>query len=89
MGLDSAFAAAYGASGKRLLLHTLGFVYKTKYVSGKDKREDQQEFVKRFREFMAHKSAETPLYFTDATHPTRNSIPAYGWICGGKERACR
>ncbi len=26
------------------------------------------------------------VYFTDATHPTHNSTPAYGWIRRGKEK---
>jgi transposase len=82
-----AFGVAYSVSGMRLLLHTLGFVYKKpKHVPGKANREAQQDFVKRFRAFMAHKPDDTPLYFTDATHPTHNSTPAYGWIRRGVEK---
>lgn len=81
------FGVTYGVSGIRLLLHTLGFVYKKpKHVPGKANSEAQKEFVKRFEELMAKKPHDAPLYFTDATHPTHNSTPAYGWIRRGKEK---
>ena len=81
------FGVEYSVSGMRLLLHTLGFVYKKpKHVPGKANREAQKEFVQRFREFMAQKPCDVPLYFTDATHPTHNSTPAYGWIRRGAEK---
>ena len=33
--------------------------------------------------FMAMKSSDAPVMFIDATHPTHNSKPAYGWIRKG------
>lgn len=81
------FGITYSVSGMRLLLHTLGFVYKKpKHVPGKADREAQADFVRRFRELMAQKTPEAPVYFADAVHPTHNSSPAYGWIRRGKER---
>jgi len=81
------FGVAYSVSGMRLLLHTLGFVYKKpKHVPGKADREAQADFVRRFRELMVQKAPEAPVYFADAVHPTHNSSPAYGWIRRGEEK---
>ena len=81
------FGIAYSVSGMRLLLHTMGFVYKKpKHVPGKADREAQVDFVRRFRELMAQKTPEAPVYFADAVHPTHNSSPAYGWIRRGEEK---
>jgi len=79
------FGVAYSVSGMRVLLHTLGFVYKKpRHVPGKADREAQADFVRRFRELTAQ--TEAPVYFADAVHPTHNSSPAYGWIRRGGER---
>jgi transposase len=78
---------SYSLSGVKKLLHELDFVYKKpKHVPGKADREAQAEFVRRFRVVMADKSPETPVYFTDAVHPTHNSSPSYGWIKRGSEK---
>jgi transposase len=81
------FGITYSVSGMRVLLHTLGFVYKKpKHVPGKADREVQADFVRRFHELMAQKVPEAPVYFADAVHPTHNSSPAHGWIRRGKEK---
>lgn len=81
------FGVAYSKSGIKRLLHEMDFVYKMpKHVPGKSDREAQAEFVKRFKEMMATKSAGTPVYFSDAVHPTHNSAPAYGWIRRGTDK---
>lgn len=81
------FGVAYSKSGIKRLLHELDFVYKMpKHVPGKSDREAQVEFVKGFKEMMANKSPDTPVYFSDAVHPTHNSAPAYGWIRRGADK---
>jgi len=34
----------------------------------------------------ASKGKNDPIYFADATHPQRNSIPSYGWSKKGQEK---
>ena len=81
------FGVKYSRSGTHRLLHELGFVYKKpKQIPGGADPEAQDKFIQHFQEFMAQKSPETPVYFTDAMHPTHNSAPAYGWILRGVEK---
>ena len=81
------FGVEYSPSGILAVLHELGFVYKKpKHIPGRADLEAQEDFIRRFEELMAMKSPETPVYFTDAMHPTHNSEPAYGWILQGEDK---
>ena len=83
--VESIYGVKYTSSGIRSLLHKLGFVYKkTSHVPGKANREKQEDFIKRFENFMDNKPSDTPVLFMDASHPQFNSMPAYGWIYKGE-----
>jgi transposase len=78
------FNVSFTSSGMRDLLHRIGFVYKkADHVPSKADPEEQQKFVETFNNLMAVKSADTPVFFIDAAHPSYNSKPAYGWIPKG------
>ena len=53
---------------------------------GKADPKEQQRFVSMLDELMRVKDPDSPVLFADATHPTYNAQPAYGWIRKG-ERA--
>ena len=79
------FKVVFTRSGMRDLLHRLGFTYKKASLTpGKADPEAQRRFVAMLDELMRIKTAETPLLFADATHPTYNAQPAYGWIRRGQ-----
>lgn len=81
------FGVEYSPSGTNALLHQLGFVYKKpKHVPAGADLEAQEDFIRRFQELMDKKSSDTPVYFTDAMHPTHNSAPSCGWILRGEEK---
>ena len=83
--VESIYGVKYTPSGIRSLLHKLGFVYKkTAHVPGKADREKQEEFIERFKAFMANKAPETQVFFMDASHPQFNSMPSHGWIYKGE-----
>ena len=75
------------------LLHRLGFSYKKPtHVTGKQDKQDpaqQQAFIEEYARMKAEKGENDPLYFTDATRPKHNSIPSYGWIKKGKDKALK
>lgn len=79
------FGVVFTRSGMRDLLHRLGFTYKKASLTpGKADPEAQRRFAAMLGELMRVKSAGTPVLFMDATHPTYNAQPAYGWIRRGK-----
>ena len=84
--IETTFAVTYSISGVNELLKRMDFVYKKpKHVPGKANREDQEAFVKQYRELKKKKDSGDPVYFMDAVHPQHNSTPAYGWIKKGQE----
>ena len=42
-----------------------------------------------YKQIKASKGPNDPIYFADATHPQHNSIPSYGWIKKGQEKALK
>lgn len=75
----------YSDAGVTALLHRLGFVYKkVKPVPGKADEKAQQAFVEELQQLL--EKPDTVVYFTDATHPSHNTQPHYGWIKKGKEK---
>jgi transposase len=79
------FGVSFTRSGMRDLLHRLGFTYKKAALSpGKANPQAQRRFVAMLDEFMRVKAPDTPVLFMDATHPTYDAQPAYGWIRKGE-----
>lgn len=83
--LFDAFGLEYSDAGVTAILHRLNFVYKkVKPVPGKADELAQQTFVEQLQELL--ETPNTAVYFTDATHPTHNTQPHYGWIKKGEEK---
>jgi transposase len=75
----------YSDAGVTALLQRLGFVYKkVKPVPGKADQQAQQAFVEELQELL--QKPDTVVYFTDASHPSHNTQPHYGWIKKGQEK---
>lgn len=63
----------------------MSFTYKKpKVVPGNVSVTLQQEFLKRYYAVKATLGKQDQIYFSDATHPTHNTKPSYGWIKKGK-----
>jgi transposase len=85
--IDKQYRVLYSVSGITDLLHRLGFSYKKPTpVPGKQDPANQQAFLEDYENIKAAKGENDPIYFTDATHPQHNSVPAYGWIKTGQEK---
>ena len=85
--IDKQYRVLYSLSGITDLLHRLGFSYKKPMpVPGKQDPANQQVFLEEYEQIKAAKGENDPIYFTDATHPQHNSVPAYGWIKTGQEK---
>lgn len=85
--IDKQYRVLYSLSGITDLLHRLGFSYKKPTpVPGKQDPANQQVFLEEYEQIKAAKGENDPIYFTDATHPQHNSVPAYGWIKTGQEK---
>lgn len=83
--LFNRYGLDYSDAGVTALLHRLDFVYKkVKPVPGKADEQAQQAFVEELQELL--QKPDTVVYFTDATHPSHNTQPHYGWIKKGKEK---
>lgn len=77
------FGVKYTISGRRDLLHRLGFVFKkAKKVPGKADEEQQRAFLEKTLPTMLEevKAGKAEVYFTDGTHPTHNTGGMRGWI---------
>lgn len=84
------YGTRYSVSGVTDLLHRLGFSYKKPaHVPGKQDPAQQQVFLEEYEHIKASKGKNDPIYFADATHPQHNSIPSYGWIKKGQEKALK
>ena len=81
------FGVNYTPEGLVPLLHKLGFTYKkAKQIPGKADQKEQENFIKKYRKIRKRMGKNDVIMYTDAVHPTFNSIPAYGWIQKGKEK---
>jgi transposase len=85
------YAIAYKPKGMVKLLKRLGFVYKKpKVVPGKADGKTQEEFLKNILEPCLKKASnDSPVYYSDAVHPTHNVLPHYGWILKGSDKAIK
>jgi len=76
----------YTLIGITKLLYRLGFSYKKpKIVPGKASFTLQKEFLDAYKKIKKELGPKDNIYFTDATHPTHNTKPSYGWIKKGKK----
>jgi transposase len=81
------FSVKYTVSGMNDLLHRLGYVYKKPaVVPGKADAYAQLKFLEDFNHLSDGLKSNDALYFMDASHPTHNTKPAYGWIKKGERR---
>lgn len=77
----------YSVIGTTKLLHRLGFVYKKpKLVPAKADVVKQQQFLDEYFKLKSELEENDQIYFLDATHPTHNTRPSYGWILKGSEK---
>ena len=82
-----AFNVEYSERGCRDLLHRLGYVYKKPVgVPCKADAKEQRKFVKKYNRHRKKQKPDEVILFTDATHPTHNSVPVCGWIRKGENR---
>ena len=80
------YQKTYTIIGVTKLLHRMSFTYKKpKIVPGNVSPILQQEFLKRYAGIKDQLSEKDQIYFSDATHPTHNTKPSYGWIKKGKK----
>jgi len=81
--IKNKFKVKYSISGCNNLLHRLGFSFKkAKGVPGKAKKEDQENFIKKYNSI----KDDGKVYFGDTTHPLHNTILSSGWIRKGKDK---
>ncbi len=75
----------YTLIGITKLLYRMGFSYKKpKIMPGKASIALQKEFLEMYKEMKKKLGTKDYIYFSDATHPTHNTKPSYGWIKKGK-----
>lgn len=85
--VKSTYQVRYSVIGITKLLHRLGFVYKKpKLVPAKADVVKQQQFLDEYFKLKEQLADEDQIYFLDATHPTHNTRPAYGWILKGVDK---
>lgn len=84
--IHTTYGKKYSVLGVTKLLHRLGFTYKKpKIVPGNVSITLQQEFLGRYKSMKESLGRNDQIYFSDATHPTHNTKPSYGWIKKGKK----
>ena len=80
------YGKTYTLIGITKFLHRMGFTYKKpKIVPGNASALLQQEFLEKYKELKKDLGKDDQIYFSDATHPTHNTKPSYGWIKRGKK----
>jgi len=80
------YGKKYSLIGINKLLHRMGFTYKKpKVLPGNASAELQGKFLQRYQEIKSMLGKNDHVYFSDATHPTHNTKPSYGWIKKGKK----
>ena len=84
--IHTTYGKIYSVLGVTKLLHRLGFTYKKpKIVPGNVSSLLQQEWIKKYEGIKGKLGKHDQIYFSDATHPTHNTKPSYGWIKKGKK----
>ena len=82
------FNVDYTPHAMAKVLKRLGFVYKMpKKVPAKANEDVQRKFVEEvLGPLMKAANDDTPLYFSDGTHPSYTAHAAYGWIRKGETK---
>lgn len=77
----------YSVSGMTKWLHTQNFCYKKPHaVPAKANREQQEKFIRYYKELKTKAGKKDPIYFVDSVHPQHQSQLAYGWILKGTRK---
>lgn len=80
------YQLSYTPNGVTKLLHRLGFSYKKpRVIPGKVNLERQAEFMAEYAKIKAGLGRHDSIHFMDASHPTHNTTPSYGWIKKGRK----
>lgn len=83
--IQQTYGKTYSLIGVTKLLHRMGFAYKKpKIAPGNVSIVLQQAFLRRYEGIKKQLGNKDQIYFSDATHPTHNTKPSYGWIKKGK-----
>lgn len=83
--IQTTYGKTYTLIGVTKLLHRMCFTYKKpKVIPGKVSKEQQEQFLALYHNLKNNMGTKDHLYFSDATHPTHNTKPSYGWIKKGK-----
>lgn len=83
--VQKTYGKTYTIIGITKLLHRMRFTYKKpKIVPGNVSPVLQEAFIKTYNELKEKLGKNDQIYFSDATHPTHNTKPSYGWIKKGK-----
>lgn len=84
--IRATYGKTYSLIGITKLLHRMGFTYKKpKALPGNASPALQEAFLKTYSELRGALGRNDQIYFSDATHPTHNTKPSYGWIKKGKK----
>lgn len=84
--VEKNYGKQYSLIGTTKLLHRMGFTYKKpKVFPGNASPKLQEEFLQKYQEIKQSLGKNDQIYFSDATHPTHNTKPSYGWIKKGKQ----
>jgi len=84
--IEEKYRIVYTPNGVAKLLHRLGFSYKKpRVIPGKVNLEKQAEFMTEYDKIKAGLGKHDSIHFMDASHPTHNTTPSYGWIKKGKK----
>lgn len=83
--IQQTYGKTYTLIGVTKLLHRMGFAYKKpKIMPGNVSIEAQKKFLETYQALKQRLGEKDRIYFSDATHPTHNTKPSYGWIKKGK-----
>jgi transposase len=81
------FQVSYTVSGMTAWLHRNGFSYKQpKGIPAKVDLAQQEAFIEQYLELVDQSSAEQPIVFIDAVHPTMVTKISHGWIKKGQDK---
>lgn len=84
--IQRSYGKTYSLNGVTKLLHRMGFTYKKpKVVPGNVSASAQKAFLNTYYALKETLGEKDHIYFSDATHPTHNTKPSYGWIKRGKK----
>lgn len=81
------FKVSYTISGLTKWLQSNDFRYKKpQAVPAKADKEQQEEFMKKYKKLKKKAGTNEPIYFVDSVHPEHQTRLAYGWIKKGERK---